>query len=112
MSGVITFENITFLIAIVATIFSVYHFFRKPDLEADKRITETEKETDKRLCLLEQLLKSERSKNELLTDTQKNHLHSIENKVDKNNENIKTLTSEIVKISTILEERLPKNNNL
>lgn len=95
------YQNITFILAtlsLLGVVFSIYKHFKDPDVEADKR-----------LCLVEQMLKTERDKNDTLTATQQNHLHTIESKVDKNNENIKSLTNEIVKVSTILEERLPKS---
>ena len=97
MQGVITFENVTFLIAIVATIFSVYHFFRKPDVDADKRI-----------CLLEQLLQSEQSKNTELIKSQANHLHTLEKAIESNCKGIEKLQRDNVKLFTILEERLPQ----
>lgn len=96
-SNFITFENVTFIIALGGIMFGIYHFFRNPDIAADKRI-----------CLIEKMLEDEKIKNELLIKNQQNHLHSIEVSVNKNNENIKTLTNEFVKLSTIIDERIPK----
>jgi hypothetical protein len=99
MNGYITFENITFIIALGGIAFGVFHFFHNPDVNADKR-----------LCLLESLFKSERERNDILIETEKNHLHTLQVGQEKINKSITDVRIEVSKLGTILEERLPRKN--
>ena len=105
MESVLTFETVTFIIAISGVLFGVYHFFRNP---ADKNKAEIG-EADKRICLLDQMLKDSSERNEMLVKTQTNHLHTLEVGVNRNNENIRKVSNDVIKLSTILDERLPKS---
>lgn len=97
MSGVITFENITFLVALFGVGFGIYHFFRNPDISADKR-----------LCLLESLYKSERERSDILLETEKNHLHEIESTQKNMIDEIKNLTIQVSNLGVIIDERIPR----
>jgi hypothetical protein len=97
MEGLITWENVTFLIALGGVAFGIYHFFRNPDVNADKRI-----------CLLEGMVKFERERNNELFEAQKNHLHTLQVGQDAISQNIQSLCVQIAKLNTIIDERIPK----
>lgn len=97
MSGVITFENITFFIALGAAAFGVYQHFRKPDEKNALRLSKLEdsfnlvQNFDKTLCQMRD-----------------NHIHTIEEMTKGNLEKIEKLSNEITRLATIIEERIPK----
>lgn len=97
MDGLITWESVTFIIALGGVAFGVYHFFRNPDVNADKR-----------LCLLESLFKLERERSDVLLEMDKNHLHSIEVTQQMMTGEIVNMGIKISKLETIIDERIPR----
>lgn len=87
MSSIINFETLTFAIAILGTIFGVYHFFRNPDIKADKAIA---------LLTLE------------LQNLKDNHIHTLTGKVEQIESCLQQLTIQTNKLATIIDERIPK----
>ena len=94
---VLTFENITFAIAVGGTLFAIFQFFRKPDIDADKSI-----------CLLKEMMTSLQQKNDLLLDIQKNHLHSLELTQQCTDKSVQELKISVSNLATIINERIPK----
>jgi len=93
-------ENIQFIISIVTLlgfIFIAYRTFRDPDIQADKSIS-----------LLKDQLQYERRITDKSLETQQNCLHSLEMKVQLQNEAIAGLSDTVIKLQTIIEERVPK----
>ena len=62
---VVNLDNITLVIAIGGALVGIYHFFRNPNIKADKSIS-----------LLKQLLEQTEKKNEGLMEMNKNHIHT------------------------------------
>jgi len=109
MESFITPSNITFLVGMIALLFSVYHYFRNPQIKSEKldalfeeRMENLNKSTDRRF---EEINKNF---NGLVLQTN-NHIHTIDVKVDKLQESSERIGKEIIKLSTIIEERIPKN---
>jgi hypothetical protein len=97
MQGAITFENITFIIALGGVVFGVYHFFRNPDLKNREEILS-----------LKTALDGYKELNKAVQNLGDNHIHTIEKKVDGAVENISQLRENIVQLRTIIDERIPK----
>lgn len=97
MTGVITFENLTFIVAILGVIFGVYHFFRNPDIKNDKAI-----------CLLENELKSSKEISTIAIKTMQNDVHTLNSKIDSLSLEVKQLCIMVGKLETIINERLPR----
>ncbi len=97
MEGVITFELVTFLTAAGAVVFSVYHFFRKPDIKNNTAIK-----------LLQEQLNSEKEISKLAITTTQNHVHTLTNKVNDVEKSISGVGKDIVRLTTIIDERIPK----
>lgn len=108
MENILTPSNITFILGVLAIIFSVYSYFRNPQIKSDK--------TD---ALLTQKLQwtiegNEKRFSDVNINIEKafnlaqNHIHTVDIKVDKLIENVSLMSNEITKLSTIIEERVPK----
>lgn len=105
-------SNITFIIGILAIIFSVYNYFRNPQIKSEK--------TD---ALLSQRMQWEKEASDkqfgamgLRIDTAmttaQNHIHTVDVKVDGLMKDVSemnvAITKELTRLSTIIEERIPK----
>ena len=97
MNGVITFENITFLIALGGVAFGVYHFFRNPGIENKEELI--------RLNAVFDAYKDIASKAET---TAQNHLNSIDVKLDNILSENKNMCIQVAKLDTTINERLPR----
>lgn len=112
MESLLTTSNITFALGLLGLIFGVYHYFKTPQIEEEKKQgllaqqVQWEKEnTSNRFLEVNSSLKD-------ATTLAQNHIHTIDVKVDNlisvvNDMNVK-VTSEISRLSTIIEERVPK----
>lgn len=97
MEGVLTFQNITFIIAILGTAFGIYHFFRNPDISNDKAI-----------CILQGELENAKEISALMVKTMQNDIHSLGVKIDNLGMEIKNQALVVKALETIIEERIPK----
>lgn len=93
----LTLENITLIIAIGGATVGVYHFFRNPDIKADKSIS-----------LLNQLLKETQKKNDSLMEMNKNHIHTLDCKVEDIKTDVQEIKIGLSNVVTIIDERIPK----
>lgn len=108
MEGLINPSNIVFVIGLLGTLFGVYHYFRNPQIDSDKRDALIEQRmkfygesTDRRFSDMQKQI----------TDSQQlanNHIHTIDTKVDEVNINLAAMGKEITRLGTIIEERIPK----
>jgi len=131
----ITLSTIAILLSIIGIIFSVYHFFRNPQIDLDKKqalnderdknkaTVLDQKEVETKAELLAQQFKSEKEDNnrrfseigerldKSLTLAQ-NHIHTVDTKVDTLTQSVNrmnlNLTKEITKLATIIEISIPK----
>ena len=97
MDRIITFENLTFLIALGGIVFGIYHFFRNPNLENKENIVRLGASLGGFKELTKQIQKLE-----------DNHIHTIETKVDELTKNIVSMRVEIGIMSSVIEERIPR----
>lgn len=112
------------ILTLGSLIFAAYHFFKNPQISLEKKqalneerdkykaekgtvalleekIKWIQEQTDKKFCDMAAQLE----KSYLLAA---NHTHTVDTKVDKLIERQDRVESEIVKLSTIIEERIPK----
>ena len=94
MTELITSSNITFVLGLFGVLFTVYNYFRNPQIEAEK--------TDGILTLKLTKLQDD------FVNLRDNHVHSLDQKVDETNKNLGVLTTEVTRLGTIIEERIPK----
>ena len=132
---VLTLPNIVFVIGILATIFGIYSYFRKPqeDLEKKQIIIDNEintkatvlaaNEMENKAKLLAQQVEWEKCANEkkfaefgIRLDNSfllaANHVNTVDTKVDKLCESVNSMkiemSNQITRLGVIIEERLPK----
>lgn len=119
MDSVFTTQNITFAIGILAMLFSIFLFFRKPQEDLDKKQALTDKDVESKAGVLAQRLDWERESNEAkfsalslrMTDAMsiaQNHIHTVDVKVDALIETVSAMGNSITRLSTIIDERIPK----
>lgn len=94
MEHILTQSNITFVIGLVGILFGVYHYFRNPQIKADK--------TDAILLMRFDNLESN------FNNLKDNHLHTLGIAIETTNKHVNTLAIEVAKLSTIIDERVPK----
>ena len=77
--------------------FSIYNSFRTPQIDSDKIAVKLREDIDS--------LKS------VVDEIKEKHLTSVENDIKKLTETIQQLSITVVKLSTIIDERIPKVRN-
>lgn len=97
----IVIPDLTVLLAflgICGVVFSVYLYFRNPQIKTDQ-VT---------LKLQEDMVAIKKE----LTEVKENHIRSIESDVKALTQAVNDLSKTVIKLSTIIDERIPKNNVL
>ena len=112
MNEILTPQNITFGLGIIGIMFTVYHYFKNPQIKSEKtdalfeqRITcEKEASNDKFNALTKAMDNS--------LNLAQNHIHSVDVKIDKLTNMVNAMnvqfTSSIKELSTIINERMPR----
>ena len=123
MSDVITVANVTFAIGIIGVLFTIYSYFKEPQEKLEKAQAISAKEVDGKAALLVQQVQWEKELNErrfkelqeamnVATNLAQNHIHTVDVKVDTLAKTIGDMDSnigkELVRLSTIIEERFDK----
>ena len=108
METYLTPSNITFALGLLAIIFTVYNYFKNPQIKSDKtdalmdqRLKWNTESSDKRFAEIQKNFE------DLLLQSN-NHIHTVEIKVDTVTMNMNIMSNEITKLSTIIEERIPR----
>jgi len=128
---ILTPSNIMFGLGIVGIIFSIYHYFRNPQvaIEQEQALTDKElgtkatilaqKELETKAIVLAEQVKNRNEENDrrftemgsrmdrALTLAE-NHTHTVDTKVDELIKTVGTLTGSIIQLQTIIEERNPR----
>lgn len=93
-------DNLQFIISsltLIGFVIMAYRTFRDPDIQSERSI-----------ALLEEQVKFERKMTDTSLQIQQNALHSLEREIYNQGEAIKELNNEIIKLRTIIEERVPQ----
>lgn len=108
METFLTAQNITFGLGLLGIIFTVYHYFKNPQIKGDKvdalfsqQIKFLQESNDRRFCDMQKEIK------EVLAVSQ-NHIHTVDTKVDSLTGVVFQLSKDVVRLGTIIEERIPK----
>lgn len=97
ISQIITIPNILFAIIIAEKIFTVFGYFKNPQIQNDKN---------------DLLLNTDmKSLKETVDHIKDNDLHTIQKTLEGHDNNIKLLAIQMAKLETIIDERIPKKNN-
>lgn len=108
MEELISPSNIMFVIGLLGILFSIYSYFKNPQIDQDKRDALLAQQVNWQNEAVERRFKTmQESFNSLLLQSN-NHIHTVDVKVDKVNETIVSMGNEITRLGTIIEERIPK----
>jgi hypothetical protein len=117
-----TLADVAFVVAILTAVFTGISWFKKPQVDMEKRQAVSEKEVDGKAALLAQELhwtkeaneRRFKEMNEVLTESRalaQNHIHSIDVRVTDLATMVNTMNSQlgmkICELSTIINERIP-----
>lgn len=92
-------------IGIMGSIFAIYQYFRKPQIDSEQ--------TDALLKIeMKNMEVMFNEKFAVLTSTvvnlRDNHIHSLDTKVDETNKNLNLMAVQVSQLATIIDERIPR----
>lgn len=108
MESILTVSNITFVVGMLAVLFSVYNYFRNPQLKTEKKEGLLAQKVEWTAELMERRFKDINDSFKELLLQSNNHIHTIDVKVGGLTDAMSCMRTDIVKLSTIIEERIPK----
>lgn len=104
-TSLFTASNIMFAVGLIGIIFGIYHYFRNPQIKSEKfdilikqTVEFVVKEFNLKLNNLEKAF----------VNLKDNHIHTIDIKIGENSKSIAHLTTEVTRLATIIDERIPK----
>ena len=108
MESLLTTSNITFVIGAIGVIFTVYSYFKDPQVAGDKKdallaqqVQWTIEGNERRFTEVQNSVKDAFS-------LAQNHTHTVEGKVDGLTVVVSDLGQQVIKLATIIDERIPK----
>lgn len=108
MDTLLTPGNITFGLGLLAILFSVYNYFRIPQIDSDKKDALLSQQIQWLVEGTERRFKEiQESFNGLLLQSN-NHIHTVDTKVEALGLQMVAMSNEITKLATIIDERIPK----
>ena len=94
MEQLLTPTMILFGITITGIIFTIYHYFKNPQISSEKEDISIK-------ALLDALTKD-------LANLKQNHIHTLHEDVKRIDQTVASMSVEVAKLSTIIEERIPQ----
>ena len=108
MNELLTPHNITFIVGMLAILFSIYHYFKNPQIKSEKtdallqqRIQWNTEATDKRFIAMQENIKA-------AFELSFNHSNEALAGVKELTVVVNAMGKEITRLSTIIEERIPR----
>lgn len=109
MAEWLTPSNTTLVLGVLGMLFAVYSYFRNPQIDSDKKdallsqqVQWSKESTDSRF-------KDMQDSFQALLLQSNNHIHTVDTKVETLNTTVASMSNEITRLATIIEERIPKN---
>ena len=118
MDSVFTLSNLALVAGLITMIVGMVLSVKKPQSDIEKTQAVAQKEVDGKAALLSQQLQWDKEANErrfkemgesIVTSMTlaQNHIHTVDTKVDGLAALINTLTNNVTKLETIINERMP-----
>ena len=108
MTELITPSNILFSIGLLGSIFTVYNYFKNPQIVGEKKDALLAQQVQWQIEGTERRFKEIQDSFKDLLLQSNNHIHTIELKVDSLACSLIDVGKEVTKLGTIVEERIPK----
>ena len=107
MERIETTNSVSFIVAMLGVLFAIYRYFRDPDESADKRIDMLAQRIDSAQMAVDKRFKDMQENFDKMNVVIHEQLTSNTHKFEAINNTQVSMGKELVKIATILEERLP-----
>lgn len=108
MQTLITPGTIMFILGLGGVIFSIYNYFREPQIALDKSDALLNQQAKWTIEMNEQRFKDVQTNFSSLLLQSNNHIHTVDTKVDTLNQAMTVMSNEITRLGTIIQERIPK----
>jgi uncharacterized protein HemX len=106
-----TTDNILFAITVLAVGFSVYSYFRNPQIDTEKKDALLQQQVQWAFEATERRFKEMNENFQLLLAQSQNHIHTVDTKVENLTNIVTQMGKDIVCLRTIIEERIPRKTN-
>lgn len=94
MENLLTPTNVLFVLGLLGTLFTVYNYFREPQVKSER----TDAITALKVAGLETSVKT----------ILENHLPHIDQRLNSLHDNINKTNENVIRLTTIIDERIPK----
>ncbi len=108
MSTLITPQNIMFIIGIIGMMFSLFLYFKNPQIDSDKRDALLDQSVKNNTESVDRRFKEIQDNFQGLLLQNNNHIHTLDTKIDAMGNHMTNLKIEVAKLATIIEERIPR----
>ena len=96
------------IVGIIGVIFTIYKYFRDPQISTDKKDALLAQQVQWSSEATERRFKEMNDNFQALLLQSNNHIHTVDTKVEALNLSVTNMGKEIVKLATIIDERMPK----
>lgn len=110
MNELVTPQNITFTVGMISLLFVVYHYFKNPQIDIEKKDALMQQQIKITAEITDTKFKELQANFLQLLAQNQNHIHTLDTKVDALTERIASNNKELVRLSTIIDERIPKKS--
>lgn len=104
----LTVSNITFGFGILAIIFSIYRYFRDPQIDEDKKAALLSQQVTLKNESIDRRFKDLQDSFQQLLLQSNNHIHTVDTKVDALTSSVGEIGTKVAVLATIIDERIPK----
>lgn len=111
MQNYITPSNIMFVLGIGGVVFAIYRYFKDPQTQDEKAAALLAQQVKFITEASEARFKTMQENFQQLLLQSNNHIHTVDTKVEALTTTVNDMGKEIVKLGTIIEERIPHRNN-
>ncbi len=119
MAELLTTSNVMFVLGVGGVVFSIFQYFNNPQKTLEKDQAVDRAEVDGKAGILAQQVQWEKEVSAKRFDEMgarvdtamtlaQNHIHTVETKVDSLGKDVAAMSREIVRLATIIDERIPR----
>ena len=101
-------QDMMFVLGIMGVIFGIYQYFRNPQIAEDKKAALLAQEVKTQTNSVDSRFEAMQENFKGLLLQSNNHIHTLEVKIDEINKIIGDVRVNVAKLSTIIDERIPK----
>lgn len=104
----LSLQNLAIGIAVLGGFFNAFLYLRKPQEDADKKEALVSQKLQIYMTASDLRFKEMQNNFKDLLLQSNNHIHTVDTKVEALSGSIDTLGKDVVRLSTVIEERIPK----